>query len=324
MWIIRPLLLVLGLIFLGALIAQHGVEDILASVTELSWKLGVLVCFPFALVTLCDTLGWRFAFSRERASLRTLLGARLAGEAFNLTTPTAALGGEAIKAWLLRGHAPLEEAILSVIVAKTTILIAQVLFVVLGIVVAWALVLPDSPLLRAMLWLLLLQALALGGFVVAQVRGMLGWSRPLRRLVRRAAGSDEAVARVDHRLASFYRRQPSRLTLSIGWHFVAWCLGAIEAYLALHFLGHGVSLATATVIEAFGSAIRFASFMIPASLGALEGGYAVTFDALGLGSTLGLSFSLVRRIREIAWTLAGLIAFAAMRAGPIPGPDPAA
>ena len=33
-------------------------------------------------------------------------------------------------------------------------------------------------------------------------------------------------------------------------------------------------------------------------LGALEGGYAATFAALGLGGTMGVSFSLVRRIRE--------------------------
>ena len=69
-------------------------------------------------------------------------------------------------------------------------------------------------------------------------------------------------------------------------------LGSVEAYLTLRFLGVDVSLTTATVIEAFGTGIRFATFMIPASVGALEGGYAVTFSALGLGSSTGVAFGL--------------------------------
>jgi len=67
------------------------------------------------------------------------------------------------------------------------------------------------------------------------------------------------------------------------------------------------------VIEAFGTAVRFATFLIPASLGVLEGGYVVTFAALGLGSTTAVSFSLVRRIREAVWVGLGLVAFAATR-----------
>jgi hypothetical protein len=88
----------------------------------------------------------------------------------------------------------------------------------------------------------------------------------------------------------------------------------------LSFLGTPVSLVTATVIEAFGTGIRFATFMIPGSLGALEGGYAATFAALGLGGTMGVTFSLVRRIRELVWIGVGLVAFAFLRI-PRP-PDP--
>src|SRR3989454_6163015 len=118
-----------------------------------------------------DTLGWRFAFLREGVAFRTLLGVRLAGEAFNLATPTAALGGEAVKAWLLRDRVPLDASVPSVIVAKTTITIAQGLFLLLGIALAWASTLPGSPLLYGMLLLLAIETVALTGFVGAQPRG---------------------------------------------------------------------------------------------------------------------------------------------------------
>jgi putative membrane protein len=317
MKVVRILALIAGVVLLGVLIAENDPAAIAASIRELSWRLGILLCFPAGLVMFFDTLGWRYAFTRDRVGFGTLFGARMAGEAFNLTTPTAALGGEAVKTWLLRGHAPADESISSVVIAKTTILIAQGVFLLFGIVLAWWSVRLDSALFQAMLWLLLVESLSLGLFVAAQTRGLFGWGhRILERFALRQRGSGETLRRVDEGLAWFYRREPWRLALSIGFHLVAWVLGALEAYLTLQFLGLDVSLTTATVIEAFGAGIRFATFMIPASLGALEGGYVATFAAFGLGSTSGLAFALTRRLREIVWVAAGLIVFAVMRTGP--------
>ena len=322
MKLLRALLLVLGLALLGVLVATNDPAAIVASITRLSWRLAVLVCFPFVLVTIFDTLGWRFAFLRDRVAFRTLLGVRLAGEAFNLTTPTASLGGEAIKAWLLRGHVSLDEGVLSVVVAKTSITIAQGIFLLLGIIIASTAVFLDSRLLHGMIWLLALEVLALAGFLLAQIRGVFGWGqRWLARVGFGRSGHTETVSRVDRGLATFYREQPRRFVLSIGFHLVAWLLGSLEVFLILRFLGMSVSLTTATVIEAFGTAVRFATFMVPASLGALEGGYVATFVALGLGPSAGVAFGLTRRIREVFWVAVGFVLFALMRSARAAGRD---
>jgi hypothetical protein len=81
-------------------------------------------------------------------------------------------------------------------------------------------------------------------------------------------------------------------------------------------------VATALVIEAFGSAVRFASFMVPANLGTLEGANVALFDALAMGGTAGMTFSLVRRARQIVWVLIGLVALALMR--PVAQAEPVA
>ncbi|OLD37574.1 MAG: hypothetical protein AUI57_10470, partial [Candidatus Rokubacteria bacterium 13_1_40CM_2_68_8] len=278
---LRFALLALGVALLAALVVQNDPAAVLGSIVDLSWRLVIVLCFPVALVMLFDTLGWRFAFLREAVPFRALVASRLAGEAFNLTTP-AALGGEAVKAWLLRGHAPLDAGLASVIVAKTTITIAQGLFLLVGIVVAWRSVLNGSLLLYSMLWLLAIEAVALGLFVLVQTRGMFGWAGGLLdRLGIHAPRGRSTLGRVDDALGQFYRTAPLRLVLSIVFHFVAWLLGSLETWLILKFLGSEVSLATATVIEAFGTAIKVATFLIPASLGALEGGFLATFLALG-------------------------------------------
>jgi len=314
MKLLRAALLVVGVVFLGVLVATHDPAAIFAQIAQLSWRLAVIACFPFVLVTTFDTLGWHFAFLRPRVDFRTLLAVRMAGEAFNMTTPTASLGGEAVKAWMLRGRVPLDEAVLSVVVAKTTIMIGQGLFLVVGIVVTWLAAPPDSRLLAWMIWLLALEVLAIVAFLVAQIRGGFAWvPRLLARLGLGRTRHGETVARLDRGLAWFYRNEPRRLALSIFFHFVAWLLGALEAYLILYFLGLEVSLATATIIEALGTAVRFATFLVPASLGALEGGYVATFTALGLAPSAGVAFGLTRRVREILWIAVGFVVFALIR-----------
>jgi hypothetical protein len=52
----RDLLLVTGLALLVVLIRQIGLPQILAYLQPLGWR--------FMLVFVCDTLGWRYAFTR--------------------------------------------------------------------------------------------------------------------------------------------------------------------------------------------------------------------------------------------------------------------
>jgi uncharacterized protein (TIRG00374 family) len=312
-------LLLAGATLLAILVWHNDPEAILHSIRQLSWRLIVVILFPFSLVNVLDTLGWRFAFRRDRVPFSTLFSARLAGEAFNLTTPTASVGGEAVKAWLIRHHVPMDEALSSVIVAKTTITIAQGLLLIVGLPCAWVLLPHDSPLLRVMLWLLLVEVLAVGGFVAFQMGGLLGrGGRVLGRFafLERLAGG---LGRLDDSLAVFYRREPARLALSTLFHFLGWVASGVEVWVALHLLGFPISLTAAMLIEAFSTAVRFATFMVPASIGALEGGHVAIFAALGLGGTTGMAFSIVRRIREAAWIGVGFVALAAYR-GVVPAP----
>lgn len=312
---IRLSFLALGLAFLGYLVTKVGADTVLASFRTLSWRLLVIVIFPFALVTALDTLGWRFAFRRDLASFRRLLSVRLAGEAFNVTTPTASMGGEPIKAFLLRPRVPLDEGLAAVIVGKTTVTVAQSLFLTVGLALAWVLLPLPSAFLKGMTWLLLVEILALGGFALVQLLGAFGCGLWLLTRLGLAWGERRAdkFRRLDRAVAAFYREHPTRLGLSLLFHLFGWLLGSVEVYLILYFLGIPISAVTALAIEAFGTAIKFMAFMIPARLGALEGGYMVVFTAFGLGAGVGLSYTLIRRLRELTWVTVGLISLALLR-----------
>lgn len=319
----RRLLFLCGLALFVVLLHDIGTGPVVASFTQLSWRLLVILVFPFVVVTLCDTLGWRYAFAHDTVPFLALVRARLAGESFNATTPTASVGGEAVKTVLLREHVDVRSSLPSVILAKTTITIAQVAFLAFGLSVCLGTRHAGSPLFWTMIAMLVVETLAVSGFVAVQAGGLLGRASRLIAWTGLARSATE-LGRLDSAVASFYRQQRTRLALSILWHFLGWAFSALEAYVIMRFLDLPVSLTDAVIVEAFGTGVRFASFMIPAHMGALEGGHVASFVALGFDASAGLSFSIVRRVREAAWVGLGFLVMAQRRSAPAPAPLPAA
>ena len=74
----------------------------------------------------------------------------------------------------------------------------------------------------------------------------------------------------------------------------------------LNFLGYNLSLTDVWLIEAMAQLIRNASFFIPLSIGAQEGGLLLIFTALGMPGALGITVSFVRRTKELLWVCFGL------------------
>jgi uncharacterized protein (TIRG00374 family) len=317
---VKAVLLVLGIVAIAASVYHIGPAPILETLARLAWWQLAFVCLPYAAIMAVDTLGWRFAFPRDPAPFHRLYGARLAGEALNLVTAVGSMGGEAVKAWLIRRDVSYEESVPSVVIAKTTLTIAQALFLLIGVALAWALLGTDSRLIAAMLWLLVVEIAAVAGFVGVQVAGLVGRAGRLLEWFGVVKPGDQAQ-RLDVALRDYYRHDWHRLTLSTGFHLAGWLLGAFEAYVILFFLGIPVTLVTATVIEALGAGVRFATFLVPASLGAFESANAAAFEAMGLGAGAGLAFSFVRRARQLVWIAIGMAVLAVMgwrakRAGP--------
>ena len=311
MRLVKVGLSIVGLAVIAWSIHHIGWAPVLEALARLTWWQVVLVCLPYAAIMAVDTLGWRFAFPGAAAPFCRLFGARLAGEALNLVTAVGSVGGEAVKAWLIRRDVAYAESVPSVVIAKTTITIAQALFLLIGVALAWTMPATDSRVITAMLWLLVVEVAAVAGFVAVQVVGVVGRAGRLLEwfgVVRR----DDYAQQLDAALRDYYRRDWRRLSLSTGFHLGGWLLGAVEAYLILFFLGISADLVTATVIEALGAGVRFATFLIPASLGAFESANAAAFEAMGLGAGAGLAFSFVRRARQIGWIGVGLLVLVSM------------
>jgi uncharacterized protein (TIRG00374 family) len=315
---LRLLLVGAGLIFVAWLLRDLGPAAVWDTFLALGWRLAIVMFIPFCAAVALDTLGWRVLLPDSHAGAAALIGARLAGEAVNLATPTASVGGEPLKAYLVRDRVPLDLGLASVVADKTSMVIGQAAF--LGGGLALAVTALDTPreVAVAMGVLLAAEMIGVGGFLLVQLRGgVAGAGRILHRLgVGPAAHYQILLRDVEERLMNLYRRRWRRVAAAAILHAGGWAVGGLEIYIVVSLAGIPVDLATSFVLEALSTAVRFATFMIPGSLGALEGGNVAAFALFGLPGAAGLSFSLIRRLREATWAVVGLAALAAFKAHP--------
>jgi len=323
---LRLLLVGAGLAFVAWLVWDLGPTAVWNTFRALGWRLVLVMFVPFCAAVALDTLGWQVLLPGARTGVMALIGARLAGEAVNLATPTASVGGEPLKAYLLRDLILLDHGLASVVVDKTTVVIGQAVFLAGGLILALTALDPPREVSAAMGVLLAAEVIGVGGFIAVQLRGgVAGAGRILQRLgVGPAGAHHDLLRKVEDGLVDLYRRRGKRVAASAILHAGGWAVGGLEIYVVVRLAGMSVDLGTALVLEALSTAVRFATFMIPASLGALEGGNVAAFALLGLPGAAGLSFSLVRRLREATWAVIGLGALAVFKAhsaaAPLDGP----
>lgn len=295
-------------LFLG-LIAYHGAGDLVAAIAAVGWGLAWIVAYRLVPM-LADTLGWRALLPRpHQRPLLQMLRLRWIGDAVNTLLPVAQVGGEFVRAKLLHRtgvSGPVASA--SVVVDLTAAVLTQIGFALLGV----ALLLHHGGAGGAALGVAVgigMFSLLLLGFYLAQRAGLF---ESLARVLERVASSGDwlalvgSAARLDTAVTRLYRRGRS-FWIACAWRFLYWFFGAGEVWLAMYLLGHPVTVLEALVLESLGAAVRAGAFAVPGGLGVQEGGYILFGTLLGVGGETALTVSLIKRVRELALGLPGLL-----------------
>lgn len=245
----------------------------------------------------------------------TLFTIRMAGESINNGLASAYVAGEPVKGLLAVPYGVRPRAALaSAMIGKTTNVAGEVVFLVVGVLVAATLFGGDTPVVT-----MLLTVATVGGAVVAlgvvvQQKRLLGRGLRLvqairlgpRKLWDRALPAADAI---DAEIKSYYRTQRRDFVAAVLWGALNWLLGAFElwAFLALA-TDVGNPLAMAVALEAGVAVVKGLSFFVPASIGAQEGGIVWLFTATGVGREIGLAYAVFRRFREMVWIGLGFLA----------------
>ena len=311
---LKLIFLVFGLLALAGIIWHIGPSSIVTMASRLGpMALGVILA-PMVLVYGFEALGWRLTLGSygQRVGFAHLFAIRMAGETVNVTTPTAYVGGEPLKAYLLKRYGiPFVDGLASVVTAKTTMTIAQVLFILLGIGLSFWILGPSEHYVMAALVSVGLLAFSVLLFVLVQRYGLaMGCLRLLQACRIRLKFLEErqtTLEELDSTIRNFYTHHRRTFYVALITFFFAWLLETLEVYAILYYLDVQVDVLTSISIAALTVFIKGTTFFIPGSLGAQEGGYVLLLLAYGYPDVTGITFALIRRLRELLWIVIGLV-----------------
>lgn len=302
---------VAGLILFVGLIVYQGLGDIVAVLTGAGW--GLLWVTGFHLAPLiADALGWRALLPRDRrCSVAELSWMRWICESINSLLPVAQVGGDLVRVRLLnRAGVRGATAGATVIVDTTAGMLTLIVFALLGIGLLLRKGGAAQVAAQLSFGIVILGVISLAFFLAQRAGIILGFARLIEHVSKHGEWrvlTGGAVA-LNHSVVRLYGRRRA-VMIACGWRMFAWLLGAGEVWLALYFLGHPASLSDALILESLGQALRAAAFAIPGALGVQETGFIVLGGMLGLSPETALALSLVKRVRELALGLPGLIAW---------------
>jgi putative membrane protein len=315
---LRLLLVALGLALFGWFVHRAGPGEILRALQSLNgWA--PLVLAPYALVYLWDTLGWHFAFAAatpHRLPFRALFRVRWAGETVNNVFPSATIGGEAVKVYLLRKRrVPVMVGTASVVTGKTVQTLAQVMFIALGALAALPHLPAGSPVRYGTMAIAAVAFGLVGLLFWLQSHGMFSTLvavlRRVRLHIRLLEEQAHHLRELDNRIFRFYHKDRRRFFLSLVCYLSGWVTDMLEILLVSHLLGAPVEWTQALAIEAFISVARVLGLFVPGALGVQDSGVVLLFHLFGLSPALGISYAIIRRGREVVYALAGgLLLFA--------------
>lgn len=331
---VKILYWLLGLALLVAVVSQVDVVEVWNHASQVGWGLTVLLALYFTAFVI-DSYTWQMAMEGVSLGPRWLyrcFKVRMVGEVFNTVIPAAGMGGEPVKAELLKKHYGLgyREGIASIILGKTINMLSMVIFLAMGFALMWS-----SEALGASYKLIGgagLAAFIVGGglFYAVQrwkVTSLAGTWLARFSFARRLDEVLHHISDMDERLVRFYTAHRGRFLAALFLAWINWVLGAAEVYYAMIFLGHPVTWAEAWIIEAAAQLVRNGLFFIPATIGAQEGTFLVVCAAITGSPPLGVAVAVVRRFREVTWlawgaALGGIFALRSASAPPAPpAPD---
>ena len=270
---IKVILLLLGVGTLAGLVLHIGLDKIYRAGMSLGAVGLVMMLVPSSVMYVLDNFGWRSTLGRHKAAVPfwRLFIIRTAGELVNATTLAAYVGGEPLKASLLKTFSvPMADGLASVIVAKTTMTIAQILYILLGIGVGIWILVPSTSApadhlsgIAAIISLgLLLFATAM--FIVIQRRGLFAFmfrimARCRIRITALEAGREKLLA-LDESIVGFYTCNRVSFLLSTGAFFGGWLVEALEVYVIMRYLEEPIDIVTALSIDALTTFIKGGRF----------------------------------------------------------------
>jgi uncharacterized membrane protein YbhN (UPF0104 family) len=322
---VKTILTLVGVVLFVYLIRRTGLKALEANVARFG---------PWFLLT-CS-LGASFFFFQAAAwwviqksffqpmPLARLFRIKVVSSAFNIVLPSASLGGDAMRAFMIKEHVPLKEGIPSVLFDKTIEFVGSLIFLVVGLILGLLSLHLPKALIISVVISLSVTALITILFILAQKAGVTKTLMKLGRFVPGAEGwaakNAHHLRALDETLSLLYSRSNTKALIPIGLNILSRLAGVVEVMIIMAVLRAPLSFMQALLISTVVTVGNTVFFVLPGQWGVMEGVYIVVLRSMGFPAAIGLSLSIIRRIRTIFFAGLGLALFALEKKNSTSGP----
>ena len=294
------------------LLVHQGAAQVGKAVATAGWAIVAIVAYHFAVPLFLDAVAWWVLFPKsDRLPLRKLTWMRWIGESVSTLVPSAAVGGDIVRARLAAINGSRVPVAAGTVLADLTLgVFTQAIFTVLGLALLVG-VTGQRDFVRPTLVGTVIGVAGIAGFYFVQRRGMF---RFLARIVARMASSPEWQSLVqsgetlDRTIRTLYARRRAVVMCCV-WTIVSLVGGSGEIWIGLYALNLHATFVNALILQSMVLTIRSAAFAVPGGLGVQEGGYLFVGNLLGIPGDAALALSLIARVRELALGVPGLISW---------------
>lgn len=290
-------------------------EPVLESLARVGWGFLVIVGLNLGRHFLRAASTYLAVAPEHRTfKYRSMVAARLGGEAVTFFTFTGPFLGDATKAVLLKRNLPLTYGASAVIIDNILYYASVFIVILAGIAALLISFGSSSPVMTNVLLLIVIISVvsfaALGLAIIYRVTPV---AHAIDFLARRhlAPGfllkKRQDILNVENNVFQFYhnRRRDFFTLFSISMFVHA--ISVTEVYFALKFLGFEPLVLNAFIIESLTKVVNVVFGFVPGTIGVYEGGNGVILLTLGQATAVGVALGLVRHGAIFISTFIGVL-----------------
>ena len=304
--------IVAGAAIFALVLWNQGPSEIWEGITRMRWWLLAVIALG-GLRFLSRAIAWRACIEPpHRLPIGTAFSGVVAGDTISNATPLGPVLGEPAKAAYATGPVPIGTALTALAIENIFYTLSAAAMIAAG-TLALLFVFNPPPEVRY-----LGEASVAVIVLVFATALVLMWRRPaivsrLLPLVTKGGKDSEArrerLRALEQEIYSFASRRTGSVVAVVASEGMFHALGILEAHLTLTILNGGQQppILTSFILETANRLLAVLFRFIPFQLGVGEAGLAVVTDALGLGGTVGVTISVIRKARMAVWAVVGVV-----------------
>lgn len=321
---VRNIFFLIGIVAIVVMLYNFEMpyDEVVQNVRRAGYWFPAIVMLWF-IIYLMNTRAWSIIISasvsenRQKPSFWKLYKYTITGFSLNYVTPVGLLGGEPYRIMELAPYVGKETAVSSVILHSMMHIFSHFCFWGVSILLYFLLYGKDMQTGMAILMVALTVFCLLGiyffmkgyryGLALRGLRLLLYVPFCRSRIERFITRNEAALLRIDQQIAELHRQCKGVFYESLLLEFGARMVGCLEIMFSLLILTDQVSFWDCVLIQAFTSLFANLFFFMPMQMGAREGGFALAVGGLALSGAYGVYTSLIIRLREVVWIIAGIL-----------------